>query len=198
MRFEDQGPKVIMVGNSSVGKTALLVRLRDNDFSDVQSPTVGGFSARITFNLGTLQKPKTFFFQLWDTAGQERYRSLTPVYSRDAHCVLLIYDLTSGASFRAIPEWFDLVKVNTHPKCKYLIVASKSDLAGAREVPDTEGEQLQEKLKAEAFVTVSAKLGTGMDSLVRSIQLAVEQIQEIPLMPIEVPLDQPPNKRSCC
>jgi small GTP-binding protein len=188
-----------MVGNSSVGKTALLVRLRDNSFSAVQFPTVGSFSTRITANLGTRQEPKPFFFQLWDTAGQERYRSLTPVYCRNAHCVLLIYDLTSRASFASIPEWFDLVRVNTHPKCRYILVASKNDLTSAREVPDAEGEELQGRIKALAFLTVSAKSGAGIEALITFIQLAVEQIKGNPLNATnEVALGEATKKEGCC
>jgi small GTP-binding protein len=168
----DGDAKVIMVGASSVGKTCLLIRLRDNDFVEGQAATVAGSSAKIEFNLGTRTAPDVVAFCLWDTAGQERYRSLTPVYSRDAHCVLLLYDITDRDSFDAVEGWFDLVKVNTHKGCQYLLVGTKSDLGESQAV----SESLKKKLGAIEQLIISAKANRGIDVLARSLKDALSRI----------------------
>jgi small GTP-binding protein len=168
-------PKVIMVGNTSAGKTTLLLRLRDNEFHEGESATIAGFCATISFDLGSPQSPAMFTFQLWDTAGQERYRSLTPVYSRDAHVVLLVYDVTSRASFEGVREWHKLVKGNTHPNCRYLIVGTKCDRENEDAIADSEGDALQEQIQAEGSCRISSKTGSGIDALVRTVQIGVEK-----------------------
>jgi small GTP-binding protein len=196
----DGDGKVIMVGASSVGKTSLLLRLRDNEFVEDQGATVAGSSVKIEFNLGTRTSPDVISFCLWDTAGQERYRSLTPVYSRDAHCVLLVYDVTDRASFEAIEGWFDLVKVNTHKGCQYLLVGTKSDLEDGQVVSEQDAERLKKELDALEQVIISAKANRGIDVLARSIRDALSKFEssDNPVQIISLAQRPPSKKKSKC
>jgi small GTP-binding protein len=196
----DGDAKVIMVGASSVGKTCLLIRLRDNDFLEGQAATVAGSSAKIEFNLGTRTAPDIVTFCLWDTAGQEKYRSLTPVYSRDAHCVLLLYDITDRDSFNAVEGWFDLVKVNTHKGCEYLLVGTKGDLEETPVVSEQDAEALKKRVGAMEQFVISAKANRGIDVLARSIRDALSRFAPLDNRAQTVSLTQkvPVKKKGKC
>ena len=107
--------KIVLVGNSSTGKTSLVRRFTDHTFEgDTQKATVGVQFQVVTIPLQSGCKAK---LQIWDTAGQERFRAISSAYYRGAHGVVLVFDLTSEQSFEDLPSWLEEVR-NHHPEIR--------------------------------------------------------------------------------
>ena len=105
--------KLMMIGDQAVGKTALLVRYADGDFSEVLLPTIG-----IDFKIKTIElQSKTIKLQIWDTAGQERFRTITQAYYRGAMGILLIYDVTNTKSWSNVRNWDRNIEGNAPQVC---------------------------------------------------------------------------------
>mmetsp|Transcript_37630 Transcript_37630/g.84094 ORF Transcript_37630/g.84094 Transcript_37630/m.84094 type:complete len:201 (-) Transcript_37630:123-725(-) len=115
--------KLVLIGDSGVGKSCLLLRFADNAFTDSYISTIG-----VDFRFRTVKVEKsTIKLQIWDTAGQERFRTITSAYYRGADGIILVYDVTNQDSFTHIAEW--LTEVNRYASegtCK-LLVGNKSD-----------------------------------------------------------------------
>ena len=93
--------KFVLVGNTSVGKSSILLRFTENSFSSPLCPTVG-----VDLKLKKISSAtKRIKLSLWDTAGQERFRSLTPAYYRGADAILFVYDVSNAQSFRSLEDW---------------------------------------------------------------------------------------------
>jgi small GTP-binding protein len=116
--------KVIMVGDSSVGKTSILTQFSQNIFSDLVETTVGAMfrAKQISTTHGLVN------LLMWDTAGQERYRSLIPMYSRNASAAILVIDVTNQNSVASLDHWYSMLKENCPPTTKVYVVANKMDL----------------------------------------------------------------------
>lgn len=165
--------KVVLIGSVCVGKTCFVQRLNHDTFDEDYQDTIGGFLTTITRKVGD----EVVKFDIWDTAGQERYRALTPVYSRDAAVVLVMYDITSNSSFNDVPEWIDVIKGNALPNCKVILLGAKADLASKRAVSLTEGEALKESIKASYFCEVSSKTGMGIGLALECITRCLSEAQ---------------------
>lgn len=106
--------KVILIGESGVGKTCLIVRFVNEDFDDHTMSTTGASYASKNINFADYKK--VVQYQIWDTAGQEKYRVLTKIFYKDAQIVILVYDSTSRQSFDEIKNyWYKQVKENSPP-----------------------------------------------------------------------------------
>lgn len=155
--------KIIFLGPANVGKTAIIVRLCDEEFSESYSSTVG-----IDFKVKTLEyNSKKFKMQLWDTAGQERYHSLTTGHFRGAHGCLAVFDLTDQKSFEKCKV--DLEKYYSNMNELYenhslLLVGNKNDLTFLRKVPYEEAKAYADSMKAE-YMETSAKTGDNVTEL---------------------------------
>ncbi|XP_022450230.1 ras-related protein Rab-26 isoform X2 [Delphinapterus leucas] len=123
--FYDVAFKVMLVGDSGVGKTCLLVRFKD-----------GAFLA------GTFISTVGIDFRIWDTAGQERFRSVTHAYYRDAHALLLLYDVTNKASFDSIQAWLTEIQEYAQHDVVLMLLGNKVDSAQERVVKREDGEKL--------------------------------------------------------
>ncbi|KAI0034421.1 P-loop containing nucleoside triphosphate hydrolase protein [Vararia minispora EC-137] len=135
-RYNDNGidAKIVVMGNTGVGKTSLLQRYTQNKFDPKNTTSTTGafFVTKKVFVNGTKVR-----LQLWDTAGQERFRSMAPMYYRGANAALLLYDITSLASFNDVKGWLEELKKNCGPDLIIYIVGSKRDLHCYRQVsPD--------------------------------------------------------------
>ena len=93
--------KLVLIGDSGVGKSCLLLRFADDSFTDSYISTIG---VDFRFRTVTIDK-KTVKLQIWDTAGQERFRTITSAYYRGAHGIIMVYDVTSEESFEHVEEW---------------------------------------------------------------------------------------------
>jgi small GTP-binding protein len=156
--------KVVLLGDSRVGKTSLITRkVRGGDQTDTKA-TVGCQCNDLTLTVSN----RHVNIQVWDTAGQEMYRALVPVYLRGAHAALLVYDITDKDSFHALPEWWSLLEDTISPTTPLLVVANKIDLLDAQEVSHDLGKQFADAHKA-SFHMVSALTGDGVDELFQDI-----------------------------
>ena len=149
--------KVLLIGESSVGKTSVLLRHTDQIFNPSFQATIG-----VDFRLSTIQKHgKVHKLQLWDTAGQDRYRRIVNSYYRGASGVIIVYDITSRDSFNQVEFWLSQIPV---PSCVKVLVANKNDLEKERKVTRNEGFELAEKLGME-FIETSAKENKNVDEV---------------------------------
>ena len=127
--------KIILIGDTGVGKTNIVTRYTKNKFSTTLKPTIGVEFYTKLQNFKTLknkQKQKTL--QIWDTAGQERFRGMAGSYYRRALGVLLVYDITNKKSFENLPKWLKEIKAYTNPKTEISLIGNKCDLVKEREV----------------------------------------------------------------
>ncbi|XP_030627471.1 ras-related protein Rab-3C [Chanos chanos] len=144
--------KLLLIGNSSVGKTSFLFRYADDSFTSAFVSTVG-----IDFKVKTVYKnDKRIKLQIWDTAGQERYRTITTAYYRGAMGFILMYDITNEESFAAVQDWSTQIKTYSWDNAQVILVGNKCDMEEERVVSVDNGRLLAEQLGFEFFET-SAK-----------------------------------------
>ena len=154
--------KVLLCGNSGVGKTSIFKRYFNNEFEGNYNSSIG-----IDFQTKVIKrKNRQYSIQVFDTAGEERFRSITSSYFRMAEYFLLIFELTNRNSFDAIPEWIALLKEYVE-KPKFMIIGNKSDLE-KNKIPDDEINDALEgkeqfKINDENFIKVSAKTGKNIN-----------------------------------
>ena len=112
--------KVLLIGNSSVGKSSLLLRFVDNQWNDLFVPTIG-----VDFKIRTMEiDNKNVKLQIWDTAGQERFKNITASYYRGAHGIFVVYDISDTESFKNINNWLIEIEKNAN-KNVYKILVGK-------------------------------------------------------------------------
>ncbi|XP_035876940.1 ras-related protein Rab-26 isoform X1 [Phyllostomus discolor] len=157
--FYDVAFKVMLVGDSGVGKTCLLVRFKDGAFlAGTFISTVGiDFRNKVLDVDGMKVK-----LQIWDTAGQERFRSVTHAYYRDAHALLLLYDVTNKASFDNIQAWLTEIQEYAQHDVVLMLLGNKVDSAQERVVKREDGEKLAKEYGLP-FMETSAKMGLNVD-----------------------------------
>lgn len=160
--------KLLIIGNSSVGKTSFLFRYADDSFTSAFVSTVG-----IDFKVKTVfRNDKRVKLQIWDTAGQERYRTITTAYYRGAMGFILMYDITNEESFNAVQDWVTQIKTYSWDNAQVVLVGNKCDMPNERVVAAERGKQFADHLGLEFFET-SAKENVNVkqvfDSLVDNI-----------------------------
>jgi small GTP-binding protein len=158
--------KVVLVGESGVGKTSIITQFIDQTFQeDIQSTTGGTFSTKsVVCDGGKILK-----FEIWDTAGQEKYRSLTTMFYKDANAAVMVYDVTRKDSFEEMKNyWANQIKENSPENIILAIAANKSDLIEQETVDEEEARNFAKELNA-IFVTTSAKSSEGINSLFEEI-----------------------------
>lgn len=144
--------KLLIIGNSSVGKTSFLFRYADNSYTSAFVSTVG-----IDFKVKTVfRQNKRVKLQIWDTAGQERYRTITTAYYRGAMGFILMYDVTNEESFNAVQDWCTQIKTYSWDNAQVVLVGNKCDREDERVVSAERGKQLAQQMGLE-FYEASAK-----------------------------------------
>ena len=127
--------KLLLIGNSSVGKSSLLFRFVENVWDDSFVPTIG-----VDFKLKTLEvNGKKVKLQIWDTAGQERFKNITASYYRGGNGVLVVYDITERESFDNLTSWLIEIEKNANKNVYKLLIGNKCDLEDKRKVTYQEG-----------------------------------------------------------
>ncbi|KAI5128141.1 ras-related protein Rab-26 isoform X4 [Manis pentadactyla] len=169
--FYDVAFKVMLVGDSGVGKTCLLVRFKDGAFlAGTFISTVGiDFRNKVLDVDGMKVK-----MQIWDTAGQERFRSVTHAYYRDAHALLLLYDVTNKASFDNIQAWLAEIQEYAQHDVVLMLLGNKVDSAQERVVKREDGEKLAKEYGLP-FMETSAKTGLNVDLAFTAIAKELQQ-----------------------
>eukprot|EP01121_Diplochlamys_sp_Union-15-3_P013579 TRINITY_DN4237_c0_g1_i1.p1 TRINITY_DN4237_c0_g1~~TRINITY_DN4237_c0_g1_i1.p1 ORF type:complete len:236 (+),score=42.16 TRINITY_DN4237_c0_g1_i1:2-709(+) len=144
--------KLLLLGDSGVGKSALMTRFAEEKFKTSFISTVG-----IDFKMKTVTiNGSRIKIQIWDTAGQERFRTITKTYYRGAHGYVLVYDITNKESFDHVKYWLGEIKKNGNDNVHKVIVGNKSDLEAQRMVQTEEGKKFAEE-KNIVFTETSAK-----------------------------------------
>ena len=122
--------KLLLIGDSSVGKSCFLLRFSDDSYVDSYISTIG-----VDFKIRTLEMDgKTIKLQIWDTAGQERFRTITSSYYRGAHGIIIVYDITDMESFNNVKQWLSEIDKYANDSVRKLLVGNKCDLAESRVV----------------------------------------------------------------
>ena len=156
--------KLILLGDSNVGKTTLLNSYIENSSSEDVSPTIGLENRVKTINIHGLKTK----LQIWDTAGQEKYNSLTQQYFRNVDGILLIFDLTNEDSFNHIKKWDDLSKRYETQKIMKILVGNKIDLDDKRKVGKEEIVEYCKKNQLK-YIAASAKDNNKVEKVSDSI-----------------------------
>ncbi|XP_076283568.1 ras-related protein Rab-37 isoform X2 [Lasioglossum baleicum] len=151
--------KVILLGDSGVGKTCLLTRFRDGRFLSGNYITTVGIDFR---NKVVVVDDTSIKLQIWDTAGQERFRSVTHAYYRDAHALLLLYDVTNKTSYDNIRAWLSEIREHANEDVVIMLLGNKSDCGTERVVKREDGERLAQEYKVP-FMETSAKTGLNVE-----------------------------------
>ena len=153
--------KVLLLGDSTVGKTCVLLKYTDKIFQETHMMTIG---LDYRLKVMQLQSGKEVKLQIWDTAGQDRFRSITKNYYKGSHGIILIYDVTSLKTFENVKSWISQINEEISDKVVIYLVANKIDMETERKVSTKEGQKLAEELGVP-FIETSAKTGVGIDNV---------------------------------
>jgi small GTP-binding protein len=162
MSWEDEGrnsaPRIIFIGDSGVGKTSIIHRIRTGSFLTQSRPTVGTGVTQFSAKTDMGQK----IFQLWDTAGQEVYRKIIPIYFKGADATILVFSCTDATSFENLDGWVQELHENTDPDTTTILVGNKIDADRILLEADA-----RKWASARNFpvLFVSAKSGEGIEAL---------------------------------
>ena len=162
--------KVVLLGETSVGKTSIAHRFTYDGFKDNYTPTIGA-----SFMAKPIKIPESgdvVKFEIWDTAGQEMYRSLAAFYYKDASAAVLVYDITNKQSFSELRYWVEQLREKAGPNVVIAIAANKGDLFQEEEVETKDGLNYAEEIGA-IFKQTSAKEDMGIEDMFMNIALKV-------------------------
>ncbi|KAG8951465.1 Ras- protein Rab-18A [Tulasnella sp. 424] len=158
--------KLLLIGNSSVGKSSLLLRFADETFltEDESSATIG-----VDFRVSKMEVGgRRVKLSIWDTAGQERFRTITSSYYRGAQGIILVYDVSNRESFEALPKWFTELETYVSPSVVKILVGNKVDKEFSRAVSEDEGRKFAERMDT-LFVEASAKSNIGVQDAFKEV-----------------------------
>jgi len=156
--------KILLIGDSGVGKSCLLLRFADDTFTDTFISTIG-----VDFKIRTVEcRNKIIRLQVWDTAGQERFRTITSSYYRGAHGIMVVYDITNPVTFSNTKQWLQEVDRYACENVNKMIVGNKSDLSVRRTVETSTGKEFADSYGYPFFET-SAKGNTNVEQTFLSI-----------------------------
>jgi Ras-related protein Rab-1A len=179
--------KIVMLGNSSVGKTSLHTRITENTFKRQYQCTIS-----VDFRCRVIQLDSTVIkAQVWDTAGAERYRSISRLYYRVTQGIFLVYNVTDRTSFSCVPQWLSEIREFAPKDVVLLLLGNKSDLDTQRVVSFEEGKALADEFEISfmetsaktsanveaAFIAMAAEIKARIESNVMSYQAQVRSIQ---------------------
>ena len=157
--------KILLLGDSEVGKSCFLMRYSENVFIENYITTIG-----LDYKLKTvkLDTGKTIKVQLWDTAGQDKYRTIAKNYYKGSHGILLLYDITKQSSFDNIREWVRDIQEEVNEKAILFLIGNKIDMEDQRKIPKEKGVELAEEFKIP-FFEASAKSGENVDEVFKAL-----------------------------
>uniref|UniRef100_A0A915LDZ6 Ras-related protein Rab-13 n=1 Tax=Romanomermis culicivorax TaxID=13658 RepID=A0A915LDZ6_ROMCU len=150
--------KLLLIGDSGVGKTCILYRFSDDTFSSSFISTIG-----IDFKIKTIEfDGKRIRLQIWDTAGQERFHTITTSYYRGAMGIMLVYDITNTKSFENITKWLRNIDQHANSDVERMLLANKCDVVDKRVITKERGEQIAREHNLP-FLETSAKANINVD-----------------------------------
>ena len=152
--------KYVIIGDSGVGKSNILLQYINGKFNEDFKATVG-----VEFGAKNIEiNGRIYRIQIWDTAGQENFRSIARAYYKNSICACIVYDITSRNSFNSVQSWIDDCTKQTPRNILLLLIGNKNDLNDKREVQYEEGEEFAKK-KNMIFLETSAKTGNNIDNI---------------------------------
>jgi len=155
--------KLLIIGDSGVGKSSLLVRFADNTFTGNYITTIG-----VDFKIRTIElHGERVKLQIWDTAGQERFRTITSTYYRGTHGVIVVYDVTSGESFANVKRWLHEIEQNCDVVNR-ILVGNKNDDPDRKVVLTEDARRFSDQMGIQLFET-SAKDNLNVEEMFRAI-----------------------------
>ena len=193
--------KVLLIGNSDVGKSSLILRYVDQIWNDVFVPTIG-----VDFKVKSIEVDKKLVkMQIWDTAGQERFRNVISSYFKGAHGILLIYDITSRESFKELENWLGEVERHASSQVLKILIGNKCDLEEKRAIQKDEGEAFAMR-NGMQFIETSAKNNTNVSEAFEALaKIMVESSNkrnaikiEKKNIKVEKGTDLNVKKKNCC
>jgi Ras-related protein Rab-1A len=150
--------KLLLIGDSGVGKSCLLLRFADDTYTESYISTIG-----VDFKIRTIELDgKTIKLQIWDTAGQERFRTITSSYYRGAHGIIVVYDVTDQESFNNVKQWLQEIDRYASENVNKLLVGNKCDLTNKKVVDYSSAKEYADQLGIP-FLETSAKNATNVE-----------------------------------
>ncbi|KAH3757033.1 Ras family protein [Pelomyxa schiedti] len=191
--------KLLLIGDSGVGKSCLLLRFADDTYTESYISTIG-----VDFKIRTIElDSKTIKLQIWDTAGQERFRTITSSYYRGAHGIIIVYDITDAVSFNNVRQWLQEIERYACENVNKLMVGNKSDLTTKRAVEYNTAKEFADGLGI-TFLETSAKNSTNVEQaflkMAAEIKGRIGSVAPQTNKPLVVKRDarQVEAKKGCC
>ena len=195
--------KVLLLGNSNVGKSSLFLRFVDDIWNDTFVPTIG-----VDFKIKTFEiDSKKIKMQIWDTAGQERFKNIIASYYRGAHGILLLYDVTDKDSFKNLSNWLIEIEKNASKNVLKVLIGNKTDLEEKRVITYNQGKEFADTYGLK-YIETSAKknlnVNEAFETLGRELMAASDDKRITKTKPnkkISVAKAQdltPEKKKGCC
>ena len=191
--------KILLIGDSGVGKSTLLSRYTDNTFSESYISTIG-----VDFKIKEIiYLTKKYKLQIWDTAGQERFRTITTSYYRGAHCILIMFDLTDLTSFDNVKEWLGEINKYANDGTLKILIGTKADLILKRQVSPKLISDLATQLNIQ-YIETSAKNGDNVNYVFETVcekfaeKCNLLHIDKTQFSPILIRSNNTVKKESCC
>lgn len=157
MAEEELNCKIVLVGESGVGKTSIISQYIENEFTDKLLSTTGATFSTKTLTVGT----KALAMEIWDTIGQEKYRSLTRMFYKEAVAAVLVYDITRKDSFDEIKNyWLEEVRNNAPENCILIICGNKNDLYLKEQIDENTAKEYATQNNALFFLTSAKDAGS--------------------------------------
>ena len=192
--------KILILGDSGVGKTSILIKYINNKFDESHIATIG-----VDYMDKTIKyKNINVKLQIWDTAGQERFRNVISSYFKGAHGILLIYDITARDSFKELENWLGEVERNATPQVLKILIGNKCDLDEQRQITVDEGEAFAAR-NGMKFIETSAKNNTNVNEAFEALaKIMVESSNKKNVIKVEkktIKVDKGADlnaKKKCC
>lgn len=195
--------KILVIGDSGVGKSCILLRFVDNSFVETYISTIG-----VDFRIRTVEMDgKSIKLQIWDTAGQERFRTITSSYYHGAHGIIVVYDITDETSFNNVQQWFKEIDRYGSLKVVKLLIGNKSELEDKRTVSTEVASAFADAHDIE-FMEISAKEDVNINKTFLTLSQKIIERREISNFEAEerkkyslsegIHIREPKHANNCC